>query len=710
MKPKFPATPALRVSRFRQLLRLPAWWALLPVVIVLAAIGWATSYAIEEVVHEHAAGGIQAILNGNASALELWLEARRTEAERWAADPATKKAILALCKSGGGAELPAVQELHERISPHAGRGGFIDYKVIDRQGIVSADLHGEAFGHATRLAETPAVQAALAGASGISLPFRYAPEEESLASLKTAIAAAAPVPAEAGEIKAALVLLYDAADEFARILAIGRFGKSAETYLFDRSGLMLSESRHTEEMRRAGVLPEAASGGTAHALSLRDPGGNLLEGHRPTADAVSQPLTLAVREAIAGRDGFHVAGYRDYRGVEVMGAWKWLPAYGFGIVTEIDYREAYRAVALLRCVIMVVFGLLIAGMVAFLLATNLIAALRMRVQEVRQLGQYTLEELIGEGGMGAVYRARHALLRRPTAVKLLRPEVASEETIARFEREVQLTSRLSHPNTIAIYDFGRTPDRVFYYAMEYLPGVTLEDLVCAEGAQPEARVIHILRQACGSLLEAHRAGLIHRDIKPANIMLCERGGQHDVVKVLDFGLVRESLRQGNGIHVTAENTITGTPLYMAPEAIRDPNSIDARSDLYALGAVGYYLLAGRHVFEGMSAMDVFGQHLAAEPQPPSRRRGAEISRELEELILACLAKNPAERPSDACAMLGVLDRSAAAHPWTRSEAERRWKSIVETPAGKRRCTEHAAATPSAARLTIEIAPRTVNAT
>jgi serine/threonine-protein kinase len=192
------------------------------------------------------------------------------------------------------------------------------------------------------------------------------------------------------------------------------------------------------------------------------------------------------------------------------------------------------------------------------------------------------------------FRASHAMLRRPTAVKLLRPDLAGEDALQRFEREVQLTSQLTHPNTIAIYDYGRTPDGTFYYAMEFLDGMHLETLVSRHGPQGAPRVIHILSQVCGSLAEAHEHGLIHRDIKPANIILCERGNQHDVAKVVDFGLVK-NIEAPDDIAISAATTITGTPLFMSPETIKSPDRVDGRNDLYSVGAVGYYLLTGKQL-------------------------------------------------------------------------------------------------------------------
>ena len=314
--------------------------------------------------------------------------------------------------------------------------------------------------------------------------------------------------------------------------------------------------------------------------------------------------------------------------------------------------------------------------VSLALATGgarVIFGLRTEADKVKRLGQYTLEDKIGEGGMGTVYKARHAMLRRPTAIKLLPPDTAGEDSIRRFEREVQLTATLSHPSTIAIFDYGRTPAGVFYYAMEYLEGLNLEELVGQDGPQAPSRVVYILTQVAGALTEAHEAGLIHRDIKPANVILCERGGMSDVAKVVDFGLVKSVVASSDAVtmRMTSDNLLTGTPLYMSPEAIKGTEFVDGRSDLYALGAVGYFLLTGHPVFESEHLVEVIGHHLHTAPPTPSAS-GQTVPAGLEAVLMRCLAKDPAERFATARELAHALHDCGKTTPWDRERADDWW--------------------------------------
>ncbi len=293
--------------------------------------------------------------------------------------------------------------------------------------------------------------------------------------------------------------------------------------------------------------------------------------------------------------------------------------------------------------------------------------------EAQQLGQYRLKKRLGSGGMGEVYLAEHLLLRRPCAVKLIRPEQAGDPTnLHRFEREVRAMATLTHWNTVEIYDYGHADDGTFYYVMEYLPGLNLENLVGRWGPLPAGRAIHLLSQVCQALEEAHGVGLLHRDIKPSNIISCERGGVFDVVKLLDFGLVQESRLTKDADRLTQLGTIIGSPPYMSPEQAAGKNTLDARSDIYSLGAVAYFLLTGQAPFVRETAMMMLMAH-AYEPVVPLTKVRPEVPLDLQEVVMRCLEKDPANRYANAKSLEKDLAACAAADQWTAEEAAQWWR-------------------------------------
>jgi serine/threonine-protein kinase len=317
------------------------------------------------------------------------------------------------------------------------------------------------------------------------------------------------------------------------------------------------------------------------------------------------------------------------------------------------------------------------------LASHTIFGLRREARDARVLGQYTLETKLGEGGMGAVWRARHALLRRPTAIKLLPPDRMGEAAIRRFEREVQFTAQLTHPNSVAIYDYGRTREGIFYYAMELLEGLDLERLVTSYGPQPPGRVVHVLTQISGALAEAHDLGLVHGDVKPANVLLSPRKNEHEFAKIFDFGLAKSvelsSPLASRSAALSMSQVITGTPLYMAPEAFTAPNEVDGRSDIYSLGALAYFMLVGKPPFEASTVVEVCSKHLYEAPPPPSAAAGRAVPEEIENLVLTCLAKKPADRPANARALRDWAQRCCAIEPWTAREAAEFWSRWTPSP-------------------------------
>ncbi len=342
------------------------------------------------------------------------------------------------------------------------------------------------------------------------------------------------------------------------------------------------------------------------------------------------------------------------------------------LVPESDFLGALSLQRNVSLAAIIGLGLLAALILAVFSVRRTRQKVKQAVSQIgRILGPFELLYKIGDGGNGTVYRAKHALLKRPTAIKVMLPQFArSDSAKQRFINEVQMTSSLAHPNTVAVFDFGQTPEGTLYYAMEHLSGVTLEELVRFSGAMAASRVLRVLHQVCGSLSEAHGQGLIHRDIKPTNIMLCEHGGLHDVVKVLDFGLVKDV--QQTAPELTQENALVGTPFYLAPELITDASAFSPSSDLYALGAVGYYLLTGHNVFEGSSAVEICAMHLHHPPAPPSQRSGREIPSDLETIMMSCLAKDPRDRPPNASEMAAMLARCDGFKHWTQRRARQWW--------------------------------------
>jgi serine/threonine-protein kinase len=302
-----------------------------------------------------------------------------------------------------------------------------------------------------------------------------------------------------------------------------------------------------------------------------------------------------------------------------------------------------------------------------------IRQLHEQAHEAQRIGQYRLKQILGFGGMGEVYLAEHVLLRRPCAVKLIRPDqVGDPRTLIRFEREVRAAATLTHWNTIEVFDYGHTEDGTFYYVMEYLPGMNLEDLVEQHGALPPERAVHFLRQVCQALREAHGIGLIHRDIKPSNIFACERGRIYDVAKLLDFGLVTTFGTEDDSVKVTRDGAITGSPAFMSPEQALGRKQLDARTDIYNVGAVAYYLMTGKLPFDRLSTLEMLHAH-AYEPLVPTPEFKEAVPADLQRVILRCLEKDPDRRYQDVVTLEKALAACESTRPWTTERAEEWWR-------------------------------------
>ena len=675
------------VSASGQFLRRQLWaWPVIAAVI-LASVGLWTNHSVESAMRDRRAAELTTILEADVEALREWMKTQLRTAELLTEAEgllATTTELIALGGDGPGGpavekallNAPAQAKVRDLLAARMKRYNYTGYILASPEGVVLAAETESAIGRVLVTGRKDFFKRVSDGVPTVSKPMKsliLLPDKDGeLRAGTPTMFAAAPVRDKDGKAVAALAFRIRPDDDFSRILHTAGSGVTGDTYAFDRNGLMLSRSRFDDDIKELGLLADEATVQSALTLELRDPGADLTAGERPRSRRKQMPFTKPVTSAPDG-PGADVDGYRDYRGVWTLGAWTWLPEYDFGVVTEVSRDEAYRPVAILRrafAVLLVLLALAAVGIfVAMLVLARNKKQLLEAVLEAKQLGQYTLEEKLGAGGMGTVYKAKHAMLRRPTAVKLLDVGRMSDTAVARFEREVQLTATLTHPNTVAIFDYGRTPEGVFYYAMEYLDGVDLDDLVTRHGPLPEARVAHLLRQACGALAEAHHAGMVHRDVKPANVFLTARGGMRDFVKVLDFGLVKTA--DASEANLTSANAITGTPLYLSPEGITAPEDVDARADVYAVGAVAYYLLCGQPPFAGKTVAEILLKHVNAKPEPFAAR-GVTVSAAFEALVFRCLAKAPADRPRTAGVLLAELDACPVAGEWSAAAAAAWW--------------------------------------
>lgn len=656
-------------------------WPLLGAVLISLVAFWTRSL-VEDTVRTELISRMQTLLSANVAALRLWIGEQESDVRALAADSRVQEAVvqltaLALDPSTTRESLlnsnPS-RILQQHLRPYLEPQHYLDYVVIgpDRRILASA-LEGEV-NRTAHSGYDSFIRRALAGQTLISHPFVRETANPDAPERPTMFVAS-PVYSAYGDVVAVLGLRMDPEEEFSRIFSVARVGDTGEAYAFDGRGRMLSSSRFQDELKSIGLIPDHPGATAILNVHLVDPGVDLTKGEETTLPRNKMPLTRLAASATTEWDGYDVQGYRNYRGVRVVGAWAWLPEYALGVANELAADEAFQTLYVLRRVFITLFMLLgLSGVAIFafsLIVERLEASVRKSAVATRRLGPYVLIQEIGRGSNGMVYRARHTTLRRSVAIKVLSPELTNETTAARFEHEVQMTSQLTHPNTVAIYDYGRTPEGLFYYAMEYLSGIDLDRLIREFGPVPEGRVIHILRQVCGSLAEAHRIGLIHRDIKPANIVLTRRGGVCDTVKVLDFGLVKAVNLKPKGL---AANAIVGTPHFMSPESISDPEAVDARSDLYSLGAVGYWLLAGRTVFHAETVDGVLEQKVKNEPIDPAQQLGQPGGSDLWRLIMQCLAKKPDDRPASASQIMEALAKCAAARSWNATEAEKWWRA------------------------------------
>ncbi len=678
--------------------------AILAFVALIAS--WSMGRTVRRSTQQIVSESLRSILAANVAMLQDWFATQKADVVNLASVDAVHESavkILAESKVNFQWDEKDLDRLEEfsTLQDQLGSDQRLGWCVIDPGNVVVASEFGDLIGQTIPVSDHVRLRV-MARKPAIVLPFKSPVAIQSAGPLSIAggpvMGAMMPL-LDDNRLVGSLVVLIDPLERFSELLTIARTGATGKTYAFDREGVLLTQSRFEDQLRRAKMLPSDPNVVSALNVTVRDPGVNVVEGLVPALSADEQSLTIMADHAIRGGSGENLTGYNDYRGVKVVGVWTWLPEYSMGIATEADLHEAFAPARLLNRSFRTLLSILATALFGVLfLAWRENAAGRRSAKETRsegdvgdqRFGRYQLGELLGRGGMGSVYRGKHELLQRPVAIKVLagcetdRKTAAvssssrkpvNQDAITRFEREVQLTASLRHPNTIHIYDYGRADDGTFFYVMEYIDGITLQQLIDDFGAQPPSRVIHLLLQVCGSLREAHSSGLIHRDVKPANVLLTAEAGATDWIKVLDFGLIKSMTTGVEDQSLTQSDTVTGTPMYMSPECVRDATESNALSDLYSLGAVGYALLTGKPIFEGTGSVDICMKQLNEMPPRPESRLNCDLPDDLQNVLMSCLQKDPKDRPQSIDELASALRSCDDAMSWTESDSIHWWEVV-----------------------------------
>lgn len=665
VQPFAPSLPTLIPPR--GMMAIGALAVLIPVMIC----GFIADYVLSSFRDQLRADSLVQLVEAKSNAVRAWLSRDQVIVQSWA-DSAKLRQLIEELDAIAAKSSPETLADQLRGAPQqdslneemvAMGGAAVRYAVWNRSLITLADWSPERTGvglgvtpkgaqRLTEVLEGRAEAVMLGPDDAITRDYPGVPGKPRLGML-------VPVRNEAGDINAVLLVYENGGDE-----ELGRFIRLADsfqsdarggTFIFNRDGLLLFDSPYDAQLRQLGLIPDEEGSFSAKRLELRDPGVDLTRGKVPPEPFAARPLTKMVRMARSGQAGVDVSGYRDVRGVMVAGAWQWLEEYQIGLGIEVDLNALQPSLWLAQLQFWAMIGLLALSLAMIAYSFFAIRKLRAQASTEGKIGPYALEQMVGEGGVGRVFRAKHELLKRPTAIKLLRPELVDLTTSARFQREAQLAAKLEHHNTVKVFDFGVSREGLLYLVMEWIDGETLDHLVLREGPMEPSRAAKILKQIAASLREAHSLGLIHRDLKPQNVMLTDQAGERDVVKVLDFGLARD-ITSLSTTAKTALGTIAGTPRYMAPERWQPMQPVNPAVDIFAFGCIAYWLLTAKEAVQGETLQEICEYVMSSEPKRPQAESPHAIPPWLDDLTVQCLARSPDHRP---LSFIEVLERFPA---------------------------------------------------
>ena len=647
--------------------------------LALGLRGW-TLGRLESSLKAEGIGSLQQLLESRITSIRAWADRERARMRSVLEDPVLVGQVTSLLDtvhasgeiSDSLRSSPVRSQISTRMSQLPEGFGELGYSIFSPSGIVLCSSSEEQVGRSLSHGSAAYLRDLLLGEWTVSRPY---PDRQLGLELhpevqRPVLFVGGPIRGGKGQIVAFGVCFVSPERQFYGLLSAPG---AVEVVTFDEKGTILNNLKDPSALRRAGLLT-VPDDQTAFRVHLRDPGRELKAGTRldyPPADWMPTRMCFSATE---GGNGSDASGYRNVAGRPVLGTWAWIPELEMGVGVEKDLELVLALTQPVRSgfAFMLTIPALLMGFLFFLFGRGW---LRGSGGSETRFGFYVVERPIGKGGMGDVFLANHTILGRPAALKILRESSPKTATIGRFKREARMASRLGHPNSIQIFDYGETSDGRLYYAMEYVEGLNLAQLLTLEGPLPVARALYLLRQISGALEEAHALGLLHRDLKPSNIMVGRKGGLGDVVKIVDFGIA--SSVSGVAEDMTRSSNLVGTPAYLAPERILRPQQLDFRSDVYSFGGVAFHMLTARNIFEGPGPTELIYQILMSKRPSPSQLRGGPLPDSLESLILACLAIEPELRPSSLRAVTDLLRSVESPDHWSQDEARTWWASNWE---------------------------------
>ncbi|MCO8123899.1 protein kinase [Stieleria sp. TO1_6] len=684
-RPRKPPSTGIWQTRAKRHRRFNSGWLWLAAILPTAMIGWWTYSKVVESMRKSTANELAGVVDSVRISVDRFLDDQSRLARSWSRQPELRSAVTGLIEAK--AQDDSAESL--RQSPHAAairsqlvsvsQLDEIKYVVWDRTGTIIASWLEDGADVGGNIAPDGAanLNRALRGETVLFGPEilraegnGFEPETD-----QPVMAEIMPVYDDRDRVIAAILIRgFGVYQDYDNLFRQASDSGGLDVYAVSRSGVMLTNSPAASSLIRQPASDdtdiESEDSAVACQLRVTDPG--FLLGDTAIANSLrrTQPLTYAAAGASSGRSGSRLTPYRNYAGVPVVGAWRWVDDWDMGIVVERSTSSAFATANIVR------FGFVSLGLMLSL--TALIAAAQIAKRTalaqaaVHPLSRYKLITELGSGGMGVVYRAKHNQLGRDTALKVLRGDRDNIEDRLRFDREAKLAASLSSPHTVTIYDYGRSDEDEAYCVMEFLKGITLYDVVARSGFQHYGRVLFVLRQICDSLGEAHQLGLVHRDVKPQNVMLSLDASVGDWAVVFDFGLAKP-LQPDADAYQTAETIWAGTPMYMAPERYREPNKIDPRSDIYSVGCIAYFLLAGRPPFIECDPESLFALVLTEQPISIGVHRDAEVPVEIADLVARCMAKSVDQRFATVDQLAAHLDALIPHYPWTVDDARTWWR-------------------------------------